>query len=340
MEEQIKQGANPPKKEKKPRIQVTPISEPALPMLLSAVVFIICFITLLLNKFVYPIGHELLAPVILQFVALLIPAYLAITLTSADKGIYAQMKEIGFRKIAAEDVFFLIFASLFAACASLALTLALGGAYDASNGVTLLGSFTAGENEYSVSVPYIILTYAVIPAFAEEILFRGVIFSRLEAISFPFAALVSTVVYALSGFTLGGFIPSLFIGILTTFILYTTRSLWACVIMHLIFNIYRLFIETNVSAYFLSSQNNLLLISIVAIALALSALLFFSESAKTFRKRARAVAEGKTESANRLIGIKEIPSSLRSSLAFKPTLVFSIICGCIFIATVVINYII
>ena len=340
MEEQIKTGANPPKKEKKPRVPAEPISEPALPMLLSAVVFIICFVTLIINKFAYPIGKELLAPVILQFVALVIPSYLAIMLTSPEKSIFTQMREIGFRKIAAEDVFFLIFASLFAACASLTLTLALGGAHDASAGVTLLGGFTAGENEYSVSIPYIILTYAVIPAFAEELLFRGVIFSRLESISFPFAALVSTVVYALSGFTLGGVIPALFVGVLATFILYTTRSLWACVIMHLIFNIYRLFIETNVSAYFLSSQNNLLLISIVAIALALSALLFFSESAKTFRKRARAVAEGKTESANRLIGIKEIPSSLRASLAFKPTLIFSIICGCIFIATVVINYII
>ncbi len=339
MEEQIRQGAK-PRKEKKQRAPIRPISEPALPLLLSAVVFIICFVTLLVNKFIYPIGKELLAPVILQFVAMLIPAYLAITLTSADKSLHSQLKEIGFRSISAEDVFFLIFASLFAACSSLALTLALGGAYDASNGVTLLGSFTAGENEYSVSIPYIILTYAIIPAFAEEILFRGVIFSRLEEVSFPFAALVSTVMYAFSGFTLGGVIPSLFVGILASFILYTTRSLWACIIMHLIFNIYRLFIETNVSAYFLSAQNDLLLIIIVAIALALSALLFFSESAKTFRRRARAVAESKAESASKLSGIKNIPADIRASLAFKPTLVFSIICTCIFIATVVINYIV
>ena len=340
MEEQIKKGAKPPKKEKKPRAPVTPISEPALPMLLSAVVFVICLVTLVINKFIYPIGEELLAPVILQFVALIIPAYLVIMLSSAEKSAFAQMKEIGFGAIKADHIFFLIFASLFAACASLMLTLAFGGAYDAANGVTLLGSFTAGENEYSVSIPYIILTYAVIPAFAEELLFRGVMFSHLSKVSFPFAALVTTVIYALSGFTLGGLIPTIFIGLLSVFMLYTTRSLWTCVIMHLVFNVYRLFLETNISAYFLTSANNVLLITTAALALAITAFLFFSEGARIFRKRAEDVATRVTASENKLGAIKRIPTDIRASLAFKPTLICGIICLCVFVATVTINYIV
>ena len=340
MKEKLRPGETPPKKDKKQRATVTPIGEPALPMLLCAVVFGICFITLVINKFIYPIGNELLAPVILQLVALVIPAYLAIMLTSPEKGIFQQMKSVGFHKISADHVFFLIFASFFAACASLILTLAFGGAYDAAKGVTLLGSFTAGENEYSVSIPYIILAYAVIPAFAEELLFRGVIFSQLEKISLPFAALVSTVACALAGFTLGGVIPSLFVGILSVFILYTTKSLWSCIIMHFLFNIYRLFLETNISAYFLSSKSNLLLVTVVALALALSALLFFSESARIFRKRAAEVSQNKATSENKLTGFTEIPKTLRAALAFKPTLVFSIVCACIFIATLIIHYIV
>lgn len=338
MKKQIQEVENTPKKEKKPRATVTPISEPALPMLLAAIAFTICLVTLVINKFIYPIGKELLAPVILQLVALVIPSYLALMLTASEKSVFVQMRETGFRSLSVEYVFFLIFASLFAACASLLLTLAFGGAYDASNGVTLLGSFTAGENEYTVSIPYIILAYAIIPAFAEELLFRGVIFSRLEKISFPFAALVSTVLYALAGFTLGGLIPSLFIGILSVFVLYTTGSLWACLILHFVFNLYRLFLETNISAYFLASSNNLLLVVTVLIALAVSALLFFSESAKIFRKKARAIADGNAPSLNRLDGIKAIPECIRASLAFKPTLICSIICLGVFVATVVINY--
>jgi len=340
MEEQVKKWVNPPKKEKKQRAPVTPISEPALPMLLALVVFTICFVALVINNFIYSFSDELLAPVILQLVALVLPAYLVIMLTSPDKSAFSQMKDIGFHTVKAEYVFFILFSALFASCASLVLTLAFGGAYDASRGVTLLGVFTAGENEYTVSVPYIILTYAIIPAFAEEFLYRGVILSRLEKISFPFAAVISTVVCALSGFALGGIIPSLFIGLLSVFVLYTTRSLWACVILHFIFNIYRLFLETNISAYFLSAQSNLLLVMTVVLALAISSLLFFSESARIFCKKAEKIKSREARSEKKLGSIKNIPNDLRAALAFRPTLVFSIVCLGIFVATVIINYVI
>ena len=331
MEEQIKKGANPPQKEKKHRAPLSPISEPALPMLLAAVVFAVCFIALLINKFVYPFGDELLAPVILQIVALVIPAYLVIMLTSSGKSLFSQMKEVGFHALRAEHVFFVIFASLFAACGSLMLTLAFGGAQDASVGVTLLGTFTAGENEYSVAIPYIILVYAVIPALAEELLFRGVIFKGLEKVSFPFAAIVSTVLYAISGFSLGGLIPSLFTGILLVFVIYTTKSLWACVILHFVLNIYRLFLETNISAYFLASSNNLLLVITAVLALSVSALLFFSESARIFRKRAEKIKNREAKSEKKLGAISGIPNEIRAALAFKPTLVCAVVCLGIFI---------
>lgn len=339
MEEQIKSEAVASKNHKKPRPPVTPISEPALPMLLVAVSFVICLVALIINKFIYPFSNELLAPVILQLVALLIPAYLVIMLTSSDKSIFAQMKEIGFKALKSDYVFFVLFASLFAACASLILTLAFGGAYDASKGIALLGIFTAGENEYTVSIPYIILTYAVIPALAEELLYRGVLFTSLQKVSFPFAAVVSTVLYALSGFSLGGIIPTLFVGALSIFVLYTTKSLWACVILHFIFNLYRLFLEANVAAYFLSAGNNLLLITTLILVLALSALLFFSESARIFRKRAAEIAKHKVASEKLFVGIKDVPKNIRATLAFKPTMVCAIICLCIFVATVIINYV-
>jgi membrane protease YdiL (CAAX protease family) len=338
MEEQTKKGTERSEKEKKQRPHVTPITEPALPLLLSTVAMAICFIALLINKFIYPVSKELLAPVILQLIALVIPAYLVIMLTDSEKSMSEQMRGIGFRALRPEYIFFVLFAALFAAAASLILTLAFGGAHDAARGLTVLGCFTAGVNEYSVSLPYIILAYAVIPSFAEEFLFRGVILSRLEKVSFPFAAIVSTVLFALSGFSLGGFIPCLFVGVLSVFVLYTTRSLWSCIILHLLFNLYRLFLEANICAYFLSLQNNLLLIITVALALCLSSLLFFSEGARIFRKRAVKIAKREARSEKKTAGMTRIPSVLRSALAYRPTLIFFIVCICLFAATVIINY--
>lgn len=329
--------------EKKPRNKLpsaTPITEPALPLLLSTVSFAICLITLIIDKFISPVGKEPLAPVILQLVALAIPAYLAIMLTSSGKSAVRQMRGIGFRALRAEYIFFTLFSALFAASASLLLNIVFGGVYDMSRGITLLGTFTAGENEYSVSVPYLVLTYALIPAICEEFLFRGVIFSRLEKVGFPYSALVTTVLYALFGFTLGGIIPSLFVGILSVFVLYTTGTLWACVIMHFLFNLYRLFLESNISAYFLSSQNNILLTVTVMLALCLSAIFFFSESARIYRARAKKIAESKQKSASRLANIHSVKEELRSTVAYLPSLVFSLICLAIFASTVIINCIV
>ncbi len=340
MNSNIKEEAKSPKRRKPPKEKAPPLEAPARPMLTAAVVFVLCLAALITDCFIYPLGAGLLAPVILQIIILAIPAYLCVMLTYPDRSVFLQMRAVGFRILRAEYIFFLIFSAFFTICGSLALTLSFGGAFDLSGGMTLLGIFAAGENEFAVSAPYLILTYAVMPAILEEFLFRGVIFSQLERISFPFAALVSTVLYALSGFTLGGVIPSLFVGIMLVFVYYTTRSLWACVIMHFLFNLYKLFLEANICAYFLSSANDMLLLITVALGLLVSAILFFSESARIFRARAAKVAEKKQRSASKLVNIRSALGELRCMLAYKPSLVLACICLAVFSATVIINYLV
>ena len=317
-----------------------PITEPVLSLILCAVAFAICLIMLVLDRFVFPIGDELLAPVIAQLITLVLPAYLVILLTYRERSAFLQMKKIGFCKLRAKYIFFIIFSALFAVCLSLMLTLSFGGSYDASGGFTLLGIFTAGENEFSVSAPYLIVVYAVVPAMTEEFFFRGVIFSQLKEVSFPFAALISSLLFALSGFSLGGLIPMFFFGIMLVFVFYTTSSLWACAIVHFLFNLYKLFLEANVAAYFLSSTNTALLIITLSLALLISALLFFSESARIYRARAEKIAKGSETSASEFVNVRSVGKELRSALAYKPSLVSSLICLALFVAAVIINYIV
>ena len=330
----------PPKKpQKKAREATVPIKEPALPLLLCAVCFIISLLTLIIDRFIFPFGNELLAPVIVSAIALLLPSYLAVMLSSADKKAAEKLSELGLQKIKVDHIFFLMFSSLFMMSASLLLTLAFGGASDASRGITLFGTFIAGVNEYTVSYPYLILTYAILPAIAEELLFRGVLFSRLSKVSFSFAAIVSAMIYALFGFSLGGIIPNLFVGIMTAFVLYTTGSIAGCMIVHFLFNLYRLFLESNIAAYFLSQTNRLLLFVTVLLALLIFAILFFSECLRIYRKRARDIKEKREKSAAKSEGLASLLSSLRSTLAYKPSLIFTIIIALTFATTIVINFI-
>ena len=50
------------------------------------------------------------------------------------------------------------------ACVSLLFALLLGDVPPVSEGFALLGTFAVGQNDFSVSVPYLILCYALVPA--------------------------------------------------------------------------------------------------------------------------------------------------------------------------------
>ena len=109
-------------------------------------------------------------------------------------------------------------------------------------------------------------------------------------------------------------------------------------IVHALVNLYKLFLEANVSAYFISSRDNFLLLITVAIALAISSLLFFSEGAKIFRERSQMIAEKKAKSARKSRGIKKVFHDTRAMLAYTPSLVFTALCGTCFVSAVVINF--
>ena len=113
LKEQAETSQKRPEKQKKPRTPVAPITEPALPLLLCLVCFAISLVTLIIDRFIYPFGNELLAPVIISAIALILPSYLAVMLSSADKSAVEKLTELGFKKLKVDHVFFLLFSSLF-----------------------------------------------------------------------------------------------------------------------------------------------------------------------------------------------------------------------------------
>lgn len=337
-EPQIDKPPKPPRKKKPKLPKAKPITEPSLPLLMCAIALTVSLLALIIDRFIHTFAGELLSPVIMQLITLLVPAYIVMLLLYPKKKPLEVFSTLGFGKIRARNVFFVIFAALFTSCASLTLTLLLGGAFDASEGMTLLGTFTAGKNEFTYSYPYLLFTYVLLPAILEEIFFRGVVFKQLEKIGFVYAAICSSVLCATFSMSLGGFIPALFFGLMMAFVMYTTNSLFSCIAVHLLFNTYRLFLESNVSEYYLSGSNDMLLLLSVTFALLVSALLFVSECIRIYRKKAAAVKEGKALGSNLGAGFKKLRDDLRSTFAYTPSIVLVSVCAALFLAAVIINF--
>lgn len=308
-----------------------------LPFLLAAVCMLITLLTIIIDRFIYPFGSDMLSPAIGQIVILLIPTYLGIMFLSPEKKPVEQLKSIGIGRLHAKYVFFMIFAAMFAITGALILNMVFGGVHSDAKGFTLLAAFTAGANEYTVHYPYLIIVYVLIPAILEEIVFRGFVFSELKKISLPLAIVLSSLLSALFAFSFGGIPAALFCALTYCFILMTTKSLQACMIVHLIYNLYALFWGSNISAYFLSAPNRALLVIIVITAWLISASLFFTESARVYRAKADEVHAGAARSELPKLHIKALWQEIIGMLCFKPTIICAIVCIALYVAIMVIN---
>lgn len=312
--------------------------EQFLPVLLISVCLFIALLLQIADSFIYPISKELLSPMISQIIVIFIPLYLCMTLTFPERSPVYMLRAVGCRKLRADHVFLIIFTSLFMITTSLLLNLVFGGVYTVSEGFTLLGSFTAGAGEYTSTYPYLVIVYAAAPAFIEEILFRGFIYSRFSRVSQVTAIAVSTVISSLFAFSIAGLPAAIFCGLAYCFIRYVTGTLWSCMIVHFIFNLYALFLQTNVAKYFLSAQNRLLLIIIIVAAWLIASALFFAEGARVFKMRSDKIKSGEEVSTLPKFSFKALGGELKQTFSHRPTMICAITSGVFFIAITVIGW--
>ncbi len=322
-----------------PNIASKTRKEAFLPMLFVGICLLATLVALVIDKFIYRYGSDLLSPALSQIILLLIPFSLCLMLQTPDHKPSSRLKEIGVRGIEAKYVFLTIFTAFFMICISFVLNIIFGEVHIAARGLSLLGIFTAGVNEFTISSPYLIAVYAIIPAIIEETVFRGILFRAFKDIDASFAIIISSLIYALFSFSLSGIPTALFCGLTYCFILHTTGSLLSCMIIHFVFNFYALFFETNLSQYFLASQNNTLLIIVTAIITLICCVLFFSEAARVYKAKVDRIKAKEERSDLPEFSIKATVESIKNAFSFRPTLICTAACTLLYIAAIIIIYI-
>ena len=82
-----------------------------------------------------------------------------------------------------------------------------------------------------------VLLVAVLPAFCEEIIFRGVVLNGLRKFGMWPAILISSLFFMLMHGNIQQTVYTLFLGIMLGYVVYKTKSLWAGIIVHFINNL-------------------------------------------------------------------------------------------------------
>ena len=217
-------------------------------------------------SFLLPAGGSIYSyGMIVQFASLVIPAALYNSI-SGEKAL-AGMKISLFSP--AKTVFLLLFAvAIF--CGSLLLSLIFGSETGTSAGVS-------GE-PYSVAL----LCMAILPAFAEELFFRGMVMSELEHYGPVTAVTLSSLLFAMFHFSLEGLPVYFFCGLMLALCAYVTRSVLASCAVHLVYNLTVMLGAEKIRAFFAITDDITLIAVVLAVILLVCLILIFGECQRTY----------------------------------------------------------
>lgn len=165
-------------------------------------------------------------------------------------------------------------------CGCLALSSLCGGGQSLGNSATVFDMQSGGVWLTLARVG----AFALVPAFCEELCFRGVVCAEYERRGAARAALMSTVLFALLHFDARNLPVYLFSGLLFALVLFATDSLFSVMILHALYNVVSLLGQRYLNAlYAFTGSPELFLFLLIAVCL-LSLFLFARFAARLYRE--------------------------------------------------------
>jgi len=253
--------------------------------------FSLCLICALADRFLLHRSDEILGSLVFEIIIFLIPLFVYFSLSDKNLSARTVAKEMNISKISHRLIFLPIFAAMLLVTGTLLLDMLFFGIYDITGGFTLYGHLTANSDGSLVSTILMIVTFALLPAIFEEVMFRKLMTRTYAKKGLFSAMLISGIFFSLTPFSLR-LIPSFFLaGMIYCLIFIVTGSLLTSIIAHFLFNMYGLFLRTNIANYFVASADVYVLVISTIILFLISALLFAGILSKLFVAYAKA---GKT----------------------------------------------
>lgn len=155
-------------------------------------------------------------------------------------------------------------------------------AYDYSAYLLYGSSITLSAGSFGGTV-LMVLSLAIVPAITEEIVFRGIVMKEYKPCGSVFSMLFSSVLFAFVHFDLRQFPIYVALGMLVGWIAYITRSVWAAVIVHAVYNVYVIFFEKYIWLFSSNPDSDILFWLILTAAMFVCAFFFLGSAEKVMR---------------------------------------------------------
>ena len=281
---------------------------------------------------------DYLSTILLQIVIFFVPTY--VYLRYKGKGSITTeifKSRISPRSFRLSHLFLMLASILVLICGCTLLALLCGMMADQSS-FTLYDTFSAAYDGTLMGVLRLVLTYGILPAVCEEIIFRGIVCAEYEKYGILYSSLISALFFAFLHFDLSAFPVYLFAGLMLAFVMYVSRSVIAAVVVHLGYNLFGIFAQAGLSGYCRSTGSVGLLVILLIAFLLLGAAFFCGEVARILRGRAESnimadASETATPGISNLKGKEWIHATL--SAFASPA---AVLCLVMWLATVIAGF--
>lgn len=253
-----------------------PAKEPLFFLIVAT--FGLLFISRLVSPLTADKGNRYLNTVLWQILVFFIPILIYLRLQGRE-----YYKKLRLNRLRVDHVFVIIFASAALLAGSMLITTLFGTSSEAVNNFSLYGQFVAYSDDSPVGVALLIITFALIPAACEELLFRAMLCSEFESrIGIAATVLLSSVTFALLHFNLRLIPVYLFAGAVLCLVMYVTRSAFGAFAVHFIYNACCVFFQSGFVGFYRTASNTGLLTIILIAAFLLSSAIVCFESGRLY----------------------------------------------------------
>ena len=197
-----------------------------------------------------------------------------------------EYKKLGIRPVGASSVILSVCAAIFMFCAAVLTSLR-----SPSTDI-----YHADLSEIGVmNVIYIVVIYCLLPAAVEEIAFRSVIYGEYRRHGIFGAVLLSSVLFALLHFSLSSFITYFICGVVLALVYEVTRSVFASMTVHFLYNLLSVFTSKMLSDAANKSDNMIPFVFIFVIVMLLFLFFALSRAQKLLEHDAERLPESENE---------------------------------------------
>ena len=288
------------------------------PALLVFATYVLLLFSKIIDLKILNRENEYYTVVILQLLIFLLPA--AIWCKVRGEG---YTKRLRLRLPRPSSFLLIISATLLMISGGLFLSFIFGGLDSLSKNFSLYDTFIS-KNDYSVkSNIYLLLAYALLPAICEEVVYRGILCAEYEQGGVLRSVIFSSIFFALLHFNPINILTYLFSGAILALVLYATRSLFASMLTHLLYNIFGLFGQKYMNTLYKITGSEVFFVFIITFLLLLSAAIFCRQASKLYKKH---LYEG--YSSNYRKPVAKTPEEIRATfleVLFEPATILCVI---------------